>query len=762
MTETGVMCGWALYYAGMGLPVFPVKGGGKAPLTEHGCKDASTDAAQILKWWERWPDANIGIATGVGDRPLLVLDVDINHDKGKFGDEALDDLVKQFGDLPETWLCLTGGGGLHYYFFCNDPALTIGADVLPGLDFRGRGGYVVAPPSLHESGNRYEWEASNDPEDGGEPAQLPGWLHNILSKGKRQDAQRPPREAPETITEGCRNQELFRLACSFRAKGMEPEEMFPSILKVNEVRCRPPLSAREVKDICKSAGRYERGGAVPKAPRQINDGESVKPEDYSDAGNSAVFTRIYRNDLIYSDALGWLYWNGKKWDRNEHKAMSAALKLSARMLKEAQQGNRTALHGYAEAQAKYAEIGDDASKDAVEKASKEVNAAKAFLKHAQALRGAVRLQNMVKLSIPGMVIKADKLDANPLDLNTPTGIVNLSTGETRPHDRKALCSQITAVGPNKVNAQMWYDFLSTITGGDHSLQGFLQMVCGMALIGRVYHEGVLFAHGAGRNGKSTFFNAVGDVLGDYSGSIDVKVLTTDRGNKGPSLAMLRGKRLVIAGELEEHQRLSSSILKQVASTDRLTIEEKYKAPESIRQSHTLVLFTNFLPRVGSNDNGTWRRLLAVPFNAVIPEKSGVQNYAEELVNKAGGAILSWAIEGAGNFIRNGFKLDIPEAVAEATAEYRAREDWLANFIDERCIRDPNARVGARELYKEYSVCAKECGDYVRPEKAFSTAMEQAGFQKITPKGKKAWLGLRLDPAAQYGFGFGLREVASNY
>ena len=743
MTETGVMCGWALYYAGMGLPVFPVKGGGKAPLTEHGCKDASTDAGQILKWWERWPDANIGIATGVGDRPLLVLDVDINHDKGKFGDETLDDLVKRFGDLPETWLCLTGGGGLHYYFFNDDPALTIGTNVLPGLDFRSRGGYVVAPPSLHESGNRYEWEASNDPEDGGEPAQLPTWLHDLLALGKQQDARKPAKEAPESITEGGRNQELFRLACSFRAKGLSVDEMLPAVLKVNETRCRPPLSAREVEAICKSAGRYERGSAAPKAPSVANDGETVKPEDYSDAGNAAVFTRIYRNDLLYSDSLGWLYWNGKKWDRNDHKSMSAALKLSARMLKEAQQGNRAALHGYAEAQAKYAEIGDDVSKDAVEKASKEVNAAKAFLKHAQSLRGAVRLQSMVKLSIPAMVIKADKLDANPLELNTPAGIVNLSTGETRPHDRKALCSQITAVGPNKVNAQMWHDFLGTITSGDRSLQGFLQMVCGMALIGAIYQEGIVIAYGSGRNGKSTLFNAFGDVLGDYSGNIDIKTLTTDRNNKGASLATLRGKRLVVTGELEGRQRLSTSMLKQIASTDRLTIEEKYRQPESIRQSHTLVLFTNVLPQVGRADSGTWRRLLVVPFNAVISDKSGVQNYAEELVNKAGGAILSWAIEGAGNFIRNGFKLDIPEVVAEATAEYRESEDWLSDFLEDCCTEDPCGRCPAGVLYSTYKAWADLHGEKPLRMRDFSTVMENAGRKKINVHGSKFYLGFRI-------------------
>ncbi len=194
---------------------------------------------------------------------------------------------------------------------------------------------------------------------------------------------------------------------------------------------------------------------------------------------------------------------------------------------------------------------------------------------------------------------------------------------------------------------------------------------------------------------------------------------------------LRGKRLVIAGELEEHQRLSTSTLKQLASTDKLTIEEKFKQPETVKQSHTLVLFTNFLPRVGSMDNGTWRRLLVIPFNAVISEQDSAQNYAEMLVEKAGGAILSWAIQGAVDFIKNGFKLVVPDVVAMATEEYQNRENWLENFIDERCIKEPNARVGARALYDEYKRWAQDAGEYVRREADFSTAMEAAGYLTIS-------------------------------
>lgn len=477
---------------------------------------------------------------------------------------------------------------------------------------------------------------------------------------------------------------------------------------------------------------------------------SVKPPDFSDAGNAAVFSDIHRNELIFVDALGWLWWNGRKWERDDHKAMTRALDLSARMLKEAVTANREALLKHAEAQAKYAESGDPGDGEAVKAAKEEQKRAKAYLTHAQSLRSATHLRNMLELSKPALVLKADKLDANPIDLNTPEGIVNLTTGQLRPHERFAYCSQITEAAPSANGAQKWMDFLQTITGGDVSVQSFLQMVAGMALIGTVYQEGIVIAYGGGRNGKSTFFNALGQVLGDYTGSIDVKTLTTERGNKGASLAMLRGKRLVITGELEEHQRLSVATLKQVASTDRLTIEEKYRQPETVKQTHTLILFTNFLPRVGSTDGGTWRRLIVVPFNATIPLGSGIQNFADILVKEAGGAILAWAIEGAVNFVRNGFKLDIPDVVAEATEAYREREDWLNNFINERCIKDPNARERARALYLEYKAWAQDAGEFIRRENDFAAAMEAAGYRKIKPQGRSTYIGLRVDLEAKFG------------
>lgn len=478
-----------------------------------------------------------------------------------------------------------------------------------------------------------------------------------------------------------------------------------------------------------------------------NPPEQVRPPDFSDAGNAEVFTQRYQEDLLFSDALGWLAWSGTHWERSDHRALTLATELSGEMLADAQQEYRAALVGMAEAKAAEAE-GTGKPED-MERATSRAASAKAYLTHAKQTRSAGRLKSMLELAKPAFVVKTDTLDANPADLNTPAGIVDLTTGELRTHDRAARCSQITTTSPGEQGAQMWADFLDTITQGDGSLRGFLQLVAGMALHGKVYHEGLILAHGAGRNGKSTFFNALAAVLGDYAGSLDIDVFTTDKQNRGAALATLRGKRLVIAGELEEGRRLSVATVKKVCSTDRITIEEKYKAPETITPSHTLCLFTNHLPRVGSTDPGTWRRLIVVPFRATITTQGSRSNYGDILVQEAGPSILVWAIEGAVNFARNGYQLQTPDVVEEVTAAYRGQEDWVGNFVAECCTTAADARTGAAELYQAYRAWAERSGDYVRRLPDFNAAMEAAGFQKITPKNKRTWVGVGLSATPIY-------------
>jgi hypothetical protein len=241
---------------------------GKHPRVDRGLKEASADADTIRRWWKKWPDANIGIATGPASG-LFVVDVD-----GTEGHASLADLQRGHA-LPGTLRALTGRTaadgkrqGFHLYFTYPDgERLTNSAGKLgKGLDIRASGGYVVAPPSLHASGLRYEWEDALSP-----VAVLPGWLHGLLAKPAPRLAIVPsPATSVSIFEEGSRNSSLFSLGGKMRADGHSTAAIAAALLQVNGERCRPPLSEDEVRAIAASFERYAPGHARPKAANRAN------------------------------------------------------------------------------------------------------------------------------------------------------------------------------------------------------------------------------------------------------------------------------------------------------------------------------------------------------------------------------------------------------------------------------------------------------------------------------------------------------------
>jgi hypothetical protein len=215
------------------------KNPGIHPRTPHGVKDATTDAAIIDAWWRRWPDANIGIATGQVSG-VAVLDVDDL--------EALKDLEAEHGPLPET-VTATTGRGIHAYFRCPPGGLRSRV-VPPGVELRADGSYVVAPPSQHWSGRQYAWEVAPNE---AELADLPDWLLEGPDEPER--ARLGP--VPERILAGARNETLTRYAGALRRYGLDEEEIAATLLAINARRCEPPLEEREVRAIARSIGRYE-------------------------------------------------------------------------------------------------------------------------------------------------------------------------------------------------------------------------------------------------------------------------------------------------------------------------------------------------------------------------------------------------------------------------------------------------------------------------------------------------------------------------
>jgi len=187
----------ALYYANYGWPVVPLhfmKDGrcscgrvrcdspGKHPITKHGPKDASRNEIQLDHWWNRRPEANIGIRTGV-NTGIVVIDVDPRHG----GDESLAELVREHGELPATVEALTGGGGRHLVFKHPGGTIRNRSNMRPGIDVRGDGGYIVVAPSNHASGGQYRWREGHGPHET-TPAEMPAWLLALVTRGNLEDA----------------------------------------------------------------------------------------------------------------------------------------------------------------------------------------------------------------------------------------------------------------------------------------------------------------------------------------------------------------------------------------------------------------------------------------------------------------------------------------------------------------------------------------------------------------------------------------------
>lgn len=234
------------------------------------------------------------------------------------------------------------------------------------------------------------------------------------------------------------------------------------------------------------------------------------------------------------------------------------------------------------------------------------------------------------------------------------------------------------------------------------------------------------------------------MLGLCSGNISADTLTVNcRRNVKPELAEAKGKRLLIAAEMQEGSRLNDSTVKQLCSTDKLFAEKKYKDPFSFTPTHTLVLYTNHLPKVSASDDGIWRRLIVIPFDAKIDGKSDIKNYSEYLYQNAGEAVLAWIIEGARKVIALEYKFPVPECVQRAIDEYRARNDWFSHFLDDRCETGGDWRESSSTLYQAYRNYCVETNEYVRSTADFYFALENAGFERLTLKRKRYFKGIRL-------------------
>lgn len=513
--------------------------------------------------------------------------------------------------------------------------------------------------------------------------------------------------------------------------------------------CEPPLGTDEIKAIWSDAMKALKADTARNEP---DDPTPRKPEDYTDVGQAQIFAKHCRDHVRYSPATDYLVYDGVCWQESKSRAQGALHAFTDAQLEEAERY-------LAETQKRMDENGATAivetygKKDCIGLFSEEQYYS--FLAHEGAVayklfvlkrRDSKYLTATLKEARPMVEIDPSELDADGFLLNTPDCTVDLRTGAELPHRAEDYITKCTAVAPGEKGKDLWADALHTFFCGDTELEDYVQRIAGLAVIGHVYVESLIIAHGDGRNGKSTFWNVLSRVLGSYSGNISADALTVGcKRNVKPELAETKGKRLLIAAELEEGMRLNTSVVKQFCSTDQIFAEKKYKDPFAFTPCHTLVLYTNHLPKVGANDPGTWRRLIVVPFNAKIEGNGDVKNYADHLFENAGPAVLAWMIEGAEKVIADNFRIAQPKCVKEATALYRENSDWLEYFLEECCEVGDTYSTASGDFYTAYRNHCAKTGEYTRSTTDFYAAIDLAGFTRRRTSKSRIICGVRLKP-----------------
>lgn len=537
-----------------------------------------------------------------------------------------------------------------------------------------------------------------------------------------------------------RNGALFRHSALLLRNGFTPTEVKTILYLINQYIFSEPLPDEEMKKLTRREAleNFDTG----RTTAEEDFGSPLRPKSQNDIGMAELFVREYKSEVRYSEATGWLVWNGRQWEVSDLKAEQRYLEFIKRVFEEAKRDVKTAYELYGD------DVVAEGEKQAKTKNDEQIKNALAYYKFINKMCDSSKITAVLKVAKSLLEIDIKLLDSNPFELNTPSGIVDLKTGVVYPHRAEAYCTKMTKVYASTDGEQMWQECLDMVSQGDDEFKAYLQAVAGAIAIGKVYNESLIIAYGDGANGKSTVFNTIYDVLGDYAGKIPAEALTTRAKNTKVDLAELFGKRFILASETEEGQRLSTSMLKQIASVDSITAEKKYRDPFTFVPTHTTVLYTNHLPRVGSSDKGTWRRLVVAPFLANIPNPR--MGYGEELIEKASGAVLKWILDGAKQFIDNAFMLPTCKKVDMAVGKYKEENDWLGGFLDECCNVGELETCGGGVLYKTYRAWATEQGEYVRRNRDFAEALRQSGFTSKRTKTGVIWSGLSLSETRAFG------------
>jgi putative DNA primase/helicase len=394
----------------------------------------------------------------------------------------------------------------------------------------------------------------------------------------------------------------------------------------------------------------------------------------TDIGNGLRLVDSCAGRLCYvAEWKQWLVWDGQRWCKGDD---AGVMKLA----------HKVALSIY-----------DGISSEDDEKKRKEL------LKWAIQSESAVRIDAMIKSARPYLTMPSAQFDTRPDMLCVRNGVVNLRTGQLISHDATMMLTKRTDIHYDPTaTAPTWRAFLDRIFEGNGDVLQFIQRAVGYTLTGSTDEHCLFFLYGVGANGKSTFLEAMRMLMGEYyvTTSVEAMLATEYTGGATPYVASLPGMRMAMASEMPEGRRFNESLIKDITGGGTITARHLYGAPFEFQPSHTMWISGNYRPRITGTDEGIWRRLKVVPFNAFIPpeQRRPMAEVLDGFRSELSG-ILTWAVQGAMAWYDWG--LPTSPTIEQATMEYRGEEDVVARFISAECVLQPDAMTAKHKVFEAW-------------------------------------------------------------